>query len=271
MLATQLLANEYTRIGLLPRLGGWVGFTRFKTRWYAAKQARKARRQSKAAHLNVNDSDSISSVAVSGGSNAVGNLTVRTPIVNTPAAAMKQPPFSLQALVSANAAAQMEASTGAATASQNASIDRKESSSDETDHSCRRRRWRIFHRRRCHNDKPHTTRLPRYLRRFAKHLKLDAEQRQQLLQLALQTQTLRREFSQRGGAEVDTWVELFRAERFDSEAAAALVHYHSQWWQEKIAELLKQYEALHDGLQADQREQLVRGLQRLFRHKRRRF
>ena len=113
--------------------------------------------------------------------------------------------------------------------------------------------------------------MPRHLRRVAKRLQLDAQQRQQLVELVGQLRALRGEFVQRGNAETQQWMDLLSSERFDSEAAMHMMRGHGRWWEEKLAELIMQYAALHDSLQAEQRERLIQGLSRMLQPKRRRF
>ena len=133
----------------------------------------------------------------------------------------------------------------------------------------RRRRWRFW--RRCKKHNKNSAKLPRPVRRLARQLKLDAEQRQLLQEMLAQVAGLRSEFAQRRTAEAGRWLSLLGAQQFDSETAMELLRGHSRWLEEKLAELIMQYSALHASLQAEQRERLVQTIGEHFWRRGKRF
>ena len=130
-----------------------------------------------------------------------------------------------------------------------------------------RRRF-FWHRR--PNHKVTSVKLPRPFRRLARQLNLDSEQRQLLHDMLAQLTSLRREFAQRRTEEAGRWLSLLGAQQFDSETAMELLRGHSRWLEEKLAELIMQYSALHASLNAAQREYLVQMMSRYLWNRRRR-
>lgn len=236
--------------------GGWLRWPRFKTRWHKAKTATVRQQATPVAQ----PTEPVDTSAV-----PAAQTDYRGPIISMPATSQQSvAPFSLSAMLASAAAS-------AADSGPEADAGSPAADSDNDRPGCRRRRLRFLHWRKRSSKPPRAERLPRHLRRVAKRLQLDAQQRQQLVELVGQLRALRGEFVQRGNAETQQWMDLLSSERFDSEAAMQLMRGHGRWWEEKLAELIMQYAALHDSLQAEQRERLIQGLSRMLQPKRRRF
>jgi len=180
---------------------------------------------------------------------------LQRPVINTPASGSSGM-FSLAAMLAAQTAPERQESQPQEPQLNSAGPERT---------SCRRR-FGLFRRHRC-NEKSyrHAKRLPPYLRRFARRLRLGAEQRDQLLVLVNQARILRSEFKQRARGETVQWRNLISTEHFDSAAAMQLLRGHGHWWDEQLTALLAQYAELHASLDIAQRERLLQGLNRFCR------